>query len=366
MISNQVKTKVRRMLSPNLSVLYMPNDLQWSYSHHGALCYFSGKYHAMWSNGQRDEDDLRQRIMHATSVDGVNWSTHEVLFPSQEGRVLTSGGFYTQGSQLTAYAGSYAYAPENLSGGRYITINDQHRHTTLLAKTTKDGENWTTETDLGIPMVSNHGPQALASGRLLISGGVTFPYTDDPTGLTGWKMGGIAPCPWTDMYDDSEGIMRHMALRGDGVFLCEGSFLQKDDGAVHMYLRSDQRRLYETISHDDGETWSKPEPTNFISANTKFHFGRLPDGRYYVVGSPDPAGARCPLVLSLSEDGEIFDQEYIIDETFRPLRKQGKYKGGVYGYPHSFIRDGKMFVICSINKEDIYVYSFGLDQLASK
>lgn len=363
MVTNRVATKVRKMLTTEQSILYRPMDKQWSYSHHASICKFKGVYHAIWSNGERDEDDLRQRVMHATSADGVHWSTHHLLFPSQEGVVLTAGGLYTQGDRLNAYAGSYQYRPENVSNGKYITINDQHMNTSTLCKTTLDGINWEKSMDLGIPMVPNHGPQPLRSGRLLISGGVTFPISDDPSGISLWQMRGLSPCPWEDMYDDSEGVMRHAALRNDQVFLCEGSFFQTDDDSIHMLLRSDKRVLYETVSRDDGETWSKPEATTFDTANTKFHCGRLADGRFYIVGSPDPAGARCPLVISVSDDGKVFDREYVIDGTFRPIRQQGKYKGGIYGYPHSLIADGKMHVICSINKEDIHVYTFDINQL---
>lgn len=363
MITNRVPSRIRRMLQPDMAILYRPFDLQWSYSHHAAISRHQGVFHATWSNGRQDEDDLGQRILHATSADGLHWSAHSVLFPSHPGLVLTAGGLYNNGQALIAYAGSYTYAPENICDGRYITINDQHRQTTMLAKSTEDGLHWSDAQDLRIPVIPNHGPQRLRSGRLLIAGGVTFPHSDDPSGLGGWQVRGLAPCPWTDMYDDSEGIMRHAALRDDGVFLCEGSFFQTDDDVLHMLLRSDKLRLYETRSHDDGETWSVPTPTDFATCNTKFHCGRLPDGRYYIVGSPDPAGARCPLVLSLSADGQVFDQEYVIDDTYRPLRKKGKYKGGIYGYPHTLIEDGRMYVICSINKEDIHVYAFDLDQL---
>ena len=362
-MTNQVYTKVRQMLSCTLSVLYKPQDLQWSYSHHASICNFAGQYHAIWSNGKRDEDDLRQRVLHAVSHDGVHWSRHEVLFPSETDHVMTAAGFHIHDGMLVAYAGSYAYAPQNVACGRYITINDQHRGTTLLAKSTSDGAAWGPVIDLHIPVVPNHGPQKLHSGRLLLSGGITFPYTDDPFGLGGWNVRGLDPCPWTDMCDDSEGVMRHAALRDDGVMLCEGSFYQTDDRAIHMLLRSDKRRLYESVSIDDGETWSKPIATGFICANSKFHLGRLPDGRFYWVGNPDPASARCPLVLSLSADGAVFDQEYIIDETYRPLRHPGKYKGGIYGYPHSYIEGGRMYIICSVNKEDVHVYSFELSQL---
>lgn len=363
MITNRVLSKVRTQVSPTLSILYRPANLQWSYSHHASLCRYRGLFHAIWSNGVRDEDDLGQRVLHATSSDGIHWSAHRVLFPSQAGGVLTACGLYDNGQALVAYAGSYVYDPMNVDGGHYITINDQHRATTLLAKTTVDGIVWGDTTDLKLPIIANHGPQRLHSGRLLLSGSVTFPHTDQADGLTGWQVRGLEPCPWTDMYDDSEGLMRHIALRGDGVMLCEGSFFQTDDQAIHMLLRSDRRKLYETVSLDDGETWSPPQETDFTDCGTKFHAGRLPDGRYFIVGSPDPAGARCPLVISLSRDGQVFDREFVIDGTYRPLRHAGKYKGGIYGYPHTMIHGDTFYVICSVNKEDIHVYTFPLSAL---
>ena len=55
--------------------------------------------------------------------------------------------------------------------------------------------------------------------------------------------------------------------------------------------------------------------------------------------------------------------EYILDETYRPLRNPGKYKGGIYGYPHSLIDGDRMYVVCSVNKEDIHLYAFDLAEL---
>jgi hypothetical protein len=34
-----------------------------------------------------------------------------------------------------------------------------------------------------VPVNPNHGPQATASGRLIICGNISFPYTDDPAWL---------------------------------------------------------------------------------------------------------------------------------------------------------------------------------------
>ena len=73
-----------------------------------------------------------------------------------------------------------------------------------------------------VPVNPNHGPQAIANGRLIISGNFTFPYTDDPSGLTGWKM--------SSFYDDSlyeednPDTYEYPAAKMHLPLLCEGSF----------------------------------------------------------------------------------------------------------------------------------------------
>ena len=124
-------------------------------------------------------------------------------------------------------------------------------------------------------------------------------------------------------------------------------------------------KLWLTESNDDGATWSKPLETAFTDNDSKFHFGSLPDGIFYYVGIPDTLHhyARTPLVLSVSEDGKIFNKNYIIADEEYKLKQQGLWKGGQYGYPHTMIYDGYMYVIVSRQKEAIEVLRFALSQL---
>ena len=93
-------------------------------------------------------------------------------------RVLTAAGFHQHDGTLVAYFGNYG----------------PHKETThLQAVTTTDGEHWSAVREMGVPVTPNHGPQRTASGRLIICGNISFPYTDDPTGLAGWQMTGIYP-----------------------------------------------------------------------------------------------------------------------------------------------------------------------------
>ena len=369
MINNSNAFKTRKTVPVDKVYLYRAQKNNWSYCHHAFICFFKGRFYAMWSNGRVHEDDCGQRVLISSSHNAKVWSPQVPLYDSLQGDlnevVLTAGGFYIGKEQLIAYAGCYEYAPENVTENHYIEINKLHKRTRLLAKTSFDGIRWSKAVEIGLPIVPNHGPQRLNSGRLMITGGFMFPYSDESDGISGWKIGGIYPKDWKDVYDDSEGVNIFQQRRGGGVFLCEGAFYQTDDDVIHMLLRSDKSNLWATESRDNGETWCQPYETCFSNCNSKLHAGRLPDGRFYVVSNPDPDSERCPLTLCTSEDGENFDREYIIASDRTQKRISGLHKNGIYGYPHSLIHNDCLYVICSIHKEDIAVYSCSLSNLKS-
>ena len=121
-------------------------------------------------------------------------------------------------------------------------------------------------------------------------------------------------------------------------------------------------RLWITESRDDGASWSEPVEAEFSDTNSKFHFGRLPDGRFYYVGNPIGRG-RTPLVLSLSRDGVRFSEHYIIGDEHYIQHRPGHAKGGEYGYPTSLVHDGWLYVIVSRQKEAVQVLRVRLSQL---
>jgi hypothetical protein len=355
-ITNRSKDKIRRAVGTDMLTLYHPQEKDGTYNHHPQLCKFKGRVYAMWSNGKVDEDDPGQRVLYTSSKDGKNWEEPRVLMePSPAEGVLMPAGFYVYGDVLRAYIGFFTY---------WDYLNTwAHENTTLLCVTTKDGATWEPPVDLGIRMSANQGPKAIRSGRLIMSGAIMFPYTDDPDGIHGWKLAGTDIWPRDPRYDDTQGCLT-CAQKAGAPEVCEGSFYQTDDGVLHMLQRSYDKVLYVTESRDDGETWSPSVRTEFTDCGSKFHCGRLPDGRYYIVSNPDPGTPRCPLVLSTSRDGEDFDREYVIDDRFVALRYNGRCKRGIYGYPHSLVDGDRLYVICSVNKEDVHVYIIDLADIA--
>lgn len=332
------------------SMIYVP-DTSWMYSHHPSITFYKNKFIAAWSNGYKDEDNPGQKVAYATSADFFTWSPVKTLavpsFTKDTQNVLTAAGFHQYRDTLIAYYGEYTY-------------NKQQTH--LWAKKTTDGKHWSDPIDMHTAVNPNHGPQAINNGRLIISGNFTFPYTDDKSGLSGWKT--ISFYPDSLYKEDNPDTFYDPAEKSGLPPLCEGSFFQTDDGILHMLMRVTgdgwKGRLWLTESKDNGTSWSFPVETSFSDNDSKFHFGRLPDKRFYYVGIPDTLNhyGRTPLVLSLSKDGKNFDKHYIIADEPYQLRKEGLWKGGQYGYPHTIIHKGYMYVIISRQKEAVEVLRF--------
>jgi hypothetical protein len=342
----------------------------WSYSHHAHITHFKGKFYVMYSNGWIDEDDVGQRVMLSTSEDFEVWTEPEPLVDTLMGEhfglTLTAGGWHVYQDTLVAYIGEYEYdLPPGSRKPDHIQ-ETPHKNTNTWAITTKDGQNWSERIHILDRIVPNHGPQPTQSGRLVMAGGMMYPYTDDPSGLTGWTPAGIYPRDMPEPYvDDSRGFWEaEPYFDPPRPVTNEGAFFQTDDGTLHMLLRTRMGYLWHTQSTDDGETWSDPGKTEFTDSTAKFHFGRLPDGRFYYVGNPSTEQwYRTLLLLSLSDDGEDWTDAYIVrNEETKPVF-EGTYKDLGYEYPHSMILGDHLYVTYSVNKEDVQALRFSLDQL---
>jgi len=339
------------------SMIYSPGK-SWLYNHHPSIIHFKNKFIALWSNGLIDEDSPGQRVVFSVSTDCIHWSAPAVLASPRLDHdtltVLTAAGLYQHGGRLVAYYGEYTKDRTN---------------THLWSKTSIDGMHWSTAIDMHVPLIPNHGPEMTKSGRLIISGNFTFPYTDDASGLSGWKMSSFYP---DSLYSQDNSATFYAPAAKLGLPpLCEGSFFQTDDSVLHMLLRVTGKgwkgRLWLTESSDNGKKWSHPVETAFSDNDSKFHFGRLPDKRFYYVGIPDTLHHydRTPLVLSLSNNGELFDKNYIIADEPYKLKKAGLWKGGQYGYPHTMVYKGYLYVIVSRQKESIEIIRTKLNKLPS-
>ncbi len=76
-------------------------------------------------------------------------------------------------------------------------------------------------------------------------------------------------------------------------------------------------------------------------------------------------GGRSMLAISLSDDGLIFDRCAVIRFIAPRLRQKGKAKGNGYAYPHSVVMGKKLWLIYSVNKEDIEICQLSIPEIES-
>ncbi|RXG11682.1 putative neuraminidase [Leeuwenhoekiella aestuarii] len=99
---------------------------------------------------------------------------------------------------------------------------------------------------------------------------------------------------------------------GDGIKVIQPTILQLNDGTLKALLRSNQDYLMESISSDNGETWSEIVKSKVLNPNSGVDAVTLDNGSFLLVYNPTEAGAdwsdgRNKLYLAFSEDGENWE-----------------------------------------------------------
>lgn len=130
------------------------------------------------------------------------------------------------------------------------------------------------------------GFKKLKSGRLLLAFGKAVPERElpplDDGPDYGWNVVHI-------MYSDDTGntwhssgrelqveIDKHKVTRYGAI---EPDFIEKRDGSLWMLIRTSNGYLYQSTSLDQGESWTDPVPSRFISSDSPACLYRLKDGK---------------------------------------------------------------------------------------
>ena len=93
----------------------------------------------------------------------------------------------------------------------------------------------------------------------------------------------------------------------------ENMIVERRDATVVMYIRTGSGVIWRSTSADRGRTWSAGEPTTIANPGSRFFIRRLPDGRWLLINSPDPA-KRTGIVASLSDDeGQTWRGRLVLD-----------------------------------------------------
>ncbi len=321
--------------------IYQSNEEDNAYNHGVVLIAFKGRLYAQWQSSHRDEDAPDTQVLYSSSSNLKDWSKPETLAPARPGAVTTNGGWWTDSETLVAYITTWPDRADAPRGGytQYIT--------------SRDGVSWSkpkrmlNEKGLPVDGVFEQDPHALPDGRIISAfheqpGLVVSPYyTDDPLAVSGWTKGAMPNLP-------HEGAVSREL---------EPSWFCRDDGAVVMVFR-DQASSYKTlasVSRDRGESWTSPMLVDFPDSRSKQSAGNLPDGTAFRVNNPVSSKRRYPLVVTLSDDGRVFNRAYLLrgGDDLQDLRFEGKYKREGYSYPKSLVSGDYLYVAYATNKEDV-------------
>jgi len=343
-------------------VLYEARPQTGTYSHHGHILHFRDSFFATWSNHSADEDAPGQRVLLSRSVDGGRtWTApSEVLPPldhtepaGRDGwdrRTMCANGFALADGALYAIGECWqhggGYRGEDMGLGR------------LCRSIAPDGQ-------LGpVFWLHDQSPRPL-------KGFAAYPGAADLRfGATAAKIRSYLArpehCPtWEFRYQTTR------PQAGDGHLLCEPTYAWRLRDGTFVRLWRDlggSRFNYASFSRDDGRSWTLGVRTNFPDASARSNAGTLPDGTVYVIsnirrGNMSGIPARVPLAISLSSNGLAFDRVGILAHGLPSQRYAGRWKGQGFQYPHSIVVAGHLWVIYSVNKEDVWVSSVSLEEL---
>ncbi|MGE4490074.1 MAG: exo-alpha-sialidase [Kiritimatiellales bacterium] len=340
--------------------LYMAEPETGTYSHHCHLAVFNGAIYAAWSSHKQDEDAPGQRVLMRRTLDhGVTWEEAVELFPplddvataDKDGsgrRTQCSNGFVVYDNTLYAFS-------EVWDDGGWWRQSGQGQ---LVRPIYADGS-------LGQLFWLRYDAPAAKDGLPVYPAGSPelVEKLEDLLLLPGNEL------TWEFRHNSSRPIA------ADGHSLCEPSSawplgnrvwakLYRDLGKEKPLSDSKTFKNYVSYSFNNGKTWTSAVQTDFPDAGSRSSAGTLPDGQAYVVSNLATNGNRGTLTIALSADRQIFDRVYTICGNPPVRRYPGRWKGSGYQYPDSLVQGDSLWVLCSVNKEDIQVVKIPLSELS--
>lgn len=302
---------------------------------HNYLVHHGGKFWIMWSDGPGVEDRVGQRVKYATSTNGLDWTAPEFMTPLPPGSEKNS-----------------LYGTRSESGFRYIARGFWQRNGELLALVSLDeaagffgpslelrayrlneaDQRWE---DIGVVQdnaINNFAPEKLSTGEWMMSRR-KYDYVTSGVEVL---IGGVNSITDWKSYPIS-GSAGELSAE-------EPNWWMLPDSNLVSIFRDNKGSgfLYRSFSSDNGRTWSIPVRTNFPDARSKFASIRLKDGRYVLVSNANYK-KRDPLVISLSDDGVVFNKMYYLTGERH------------IDYPHVLEHDGHLLIAFSGEKQSVEV-----------
>jgi predicted neuraminidase len=171
---------------------------------------------------------------------------------------------------------------------------------------TDDGKTWSKPERLpdGILGPIKNKPVQLASGTVLAG---------SSTEHDGWRV------HMERSTDGGKALSRIGPLEGSGLGVIQPTILEWADGKIQILCRSQQSRIVESWSKDDGKTWSALEKIALPNPNSGIDAVKLTDGRALLVYNHTPLlkisrpRGREMINLAVSDDGKTWRPAAILE-----------------------------------------------------
>lgn len=271
--------------------------------------------------GDDSGDDGYSAIAQRISKDqGDTWSDDTILFRTEDHQAKNIMSV----SMLTMQNGDI--------GLFYVVRMGMHDTRLHLRRSADQGKSWGEATPCipapGYYVTNNDRVIRLKSGRILVPANLHRMKDFDEKTLHSFDGRGI---PIMFMSDDDgvtwrEGMSYCMAtLPHTRTLFQESGVIEKKNGTVYQWMRTDQGRQYEAISADGGENWTTPVPSRFTAPPSPLSMKRFPGSdKLLAVWNPIPnyngreltkAGwGRTPLVAATSDDDGKTWTDYVLLE----------------------------------------------------
>lgn len=333
----------------------------WTFHHAQTLVYWKGKFYAEFIASPVQENGLPTNVMMSDSPDGRNWSMPIVIFPQWDdykdpqhpirSQLHQRMGFFVapNGKLLViSHYGLWSDEKNEIFGGPGHVAREVHEDGSLgPIYFVRFGKGWD-ESNAPYPFYTS-APDAgfkQACESLLANKFVTDQWFELQKG---YPQDAYIQIPGIDPTAKNS-LSHRKAL----------SFFHRKDGAVVGIWKN----AWTSLSTDDGKTWSVPVQAPGVAQTFAKLWGqKTSDGRYALAYDPfdSPPGYRWPLAVTTSDDGITFDHMLAVygELPYRRYPGLAKNNGPQYfrgiaeGNPQP--PDGAMWMVFSVNKEDIWV-----------
>lgn len=325
------------------SIVYYGNQANGSYNHHNQINKFKGLYYFAWSNGVRNEEDAGQRVLMASSADGVQWGEPVVVLDVPEGSPWAHNcvALYTTSEAMyIVIMSEETEHDETVTGMRRINPEDAY----IDIYESRDGKQFEKVASLEkeIKWIFE-APRFTSQGQLMC---ICATKTQGSGALV-WEDGDIRSTP-----------KRVSIAQPDGAWFPygESTWYQLDSGRIIVFWRDESAscRLYWNYSDDGGNSFSTPILSDIPDSMSRVYAGRLNDGRYFIVNNAVPLLLdRRALTLMLSDDGIHYNKVYMVNDDPAVMRCTGLLKANGHQYPCCLVDGNKLLVAYDAGKEDI-------------